>query len=56
MEGSKIKQCGCQSKGVAEGVMSASEFQDKHYGKGLRVHTVKRDGSANCTVCGSNKQ
>lgn len=52
---SRIKRCGCQSRGVAKGVMSASEYQDREYGKGLRVHTVKRDGSHNCTVCGSHK-
>ncbi len=52
---SRIKRCGCQSKGVAKGVMSASEYQDQEYGKGMRVHTVKRDGSHNCTVCGGNK-
>lgn len=50
-----VKRCGCESKGVKKGVMSASEYQDEEYGKGMRVHTVKRDGSHNCTVCGGNK-
>ncbi len=54
-QSSRIKRCGCQSKGVAPGVLSASAFQDEEYGKGMRVHTVKRDGSHNCTVCGSHK-
>ena len=33
------------------------EYQDKRYGKGMRVHnTCGRDGkSARCTVCGKNR-
>ena len=50
------KRCGCKSKGVAKGVESASDYQDKKYGKGIRVHTVKRNGGYVCTVCGSVKQ
>lgn len=48
---SRVKRCGCASKGVAKGVMSASEYQDEEYGKGFRVHTVKRNGEHVCTVC-----
>ena len=37
-----IKPCNCQS-----------EFQDNAYGKGLRVHSEKKEGKeAKCTICG----
>jgi len=39
-----IKTCTCKH-----------EFQDKKYGKGMRVHTVKVNGQAICTVCESVK-
>lgn len=43
-----IMQCSCKS-----------EFQDKTYGKGQRVHNVGQKSKANppmvCTVCGSKK-
>jgi hypothetical protein len=32
----------------------ASEFQDKHYGKGMRVFTCGPKKGAQCTVCGKN--
>lgn len=37
-----IKPCTCDSP-----------YQDKKYGKGLRVHNEKKDGGAVCTVCGA---
>ena len=41
-----VKPCNCESN-----------FQDKEYGKGKRIHTVSADGTkAHCTVCeGSGK-
>lgn len=33
--------CGCQS-----------EFQDKMYGKNIRVATINKTGHKSCTVCG----
>ena len=37
-----VKPCDCKH-----------EFQDKEYGKGMRVHSLGADGkSATCTVCG----
>ena len=44
---SEIKKCNCQS-----------EYQDKKYGPGMRVHNVGKKGgtkSAKCTVCGTIK-
>jgi len=35
-----IKHCKCKH-----------EFQDSVYGKGLRLHTVAKDGTHRCTVC-----
>lgn len=37
-----IKQCTCKN-----------EYQDKRYGKQMRVHTLggKKDDEARCTVC-----
>ena len=42
-----IKQCTCESK-----------FQDKQYGKNMRVHNkyLKDGGGYRCTVCGKEKQ
>lgn len=40
----KILKCSCRS-----------EFQDRKYGKGMRVHNPAKDGALikyNCTVCG----
>jgi len=49
METSKLLRCGCES-----------EFQDKEYGKGIRLHTVvtrpeKKSWRYTCTVCGGKK-
>lgn len=34
----------------------AHEFQDKVYGKGIRVHNPCKEGKAGrCTVCGNEK-
>ena len=45
-----IKYCDC--KGTP-----ASEFQDKTYGKGMRVHNEKLDGKGStCTCCGKEKK
>lgn len=30
-------------------------FQDRTYGKGLRVHVIGVKNGAKCTVCGSKK-
>lgn len=41
----EIKKCTCKSK-----------FQDKTYGKDLRVHNLGKDGKqAKCTVCGTKR-
>jgi hypothetical protein len=41
MASTVIKRCTCKN-----------EFQDERYGKGLRVHNVKKEGNkATCTVC-----
>ena len=39
----KIKECNCKS-----------EYQDKHYGQGKRVHN-ETDSGFRCTVCGVEK-
>lgn len=41
-----IKKCDCKS-----------EFQDKKYGKDMRVHNkyIKDSGGYRCTVCGKDK-
>ena len=42
----QIKPCTC--KGTP-----ASDFQDITYGKGMRVHSEKKEGKAfKCTCCG----
>jgi putative component of toxin-antitoxin plasmid stabilization module len=33
-----------------------SEFQDKAYGKGVRVHNEDKKGVPHCTVCGGDHQ
>lgn len=43
-----IKQCNC-----TEGI--AAQYQDRTYGKGLRVHNEMEKGGSTCTVCGSKK-
>lgn len=43
-----IKQCSC-----TEG--AGAQYQDKVYGKGLRVHNEMEKGGSTCTVCGSKK-
>lgn len=41
MSGTKVLKCKC-----------TSEFQDKVYGKGMRLHNVTEDKKkASCTVC-----
>lgn len=32
------------------------EFQDKTYGKDMRVHNRTKDGKARCTVCNQVKE
>jgi len=39
-EGCRILKCTCEH-----------EFQDKVYGKGMRVHNINKKGEAACTVC-----
>lgn len=41
-----IKKCNCKS-----------EFQDKKYGKDMRVHNkyIKENGGYRCTVCNKDK-
>jgi hypothetical protein len=41
--GSTVKACSCKS-----------DYQDRIYGKGMRLHTVTGKGSR-CTVCGKEK-
>jgi len=40
----KILKCTCKS-----------DYQDKKYGKGNRVHNIKNEG-CRCTVCGEDKK
>lgn len=45
-----IKQCTCKDG-------PAAQFQDKVYGKGLRLHNeMTKNRSFKCTVCGSIKK
>ncbi len=44
MSGTAIKKCSCEH-----------EFQDERYGKGLRVHNLKKEGKPVCTVCRKEK-
>lgn len=38
----EVRHCNCES-----------EFQDKLYGKGMRLHNIMGDGpKCRCTVCG----
>ena len=54
-----LKRCHCKRKMAGD----AADFQDKRYGKGIRVHnetTSKAigagpDGGWRCTVCGEVK-
>lgn len=41
MSGIKLAPCNCPSA-----------YQDKFYGKGVRVKNVGKDGKLVCTVCG----
>ena len=41
---SSIRRCTCDHK-----------FQDKRYGKGMRVHAIMANTNQRCTVCGSVK-
>lgn len=44
--GSTVKKCSC-----------SHEFQDKEYGKGMRLHSLSEDKKdAKCTVCGNIKK
>lgn len=37
-----VKKCTCENK-----------FQDKEYGKGMRLHNIREKANTNrCTVCG----
>lgn len=48
-----IQYCGCVGK-----PSHASEYQDKTYGKGMRLHTVsgsKTKVGYSCTVCGKER-
>lgn len=48
MAGNVIKKCGCKGN-----PSNSSEYQDKKYGKDMRVMTLSQKGdSASCTVCG----
>jgi hypothetical protein len=40
MSGTVIKPCSCKSV-----------YQDNMYGKGMRVHNIKKDKTETCTVC-----
>ena len=46
MSGTVIKQCRCTDG-------PSAQYQDKTYGKGLRLHNVMEKGGAKCTVCGA---
>ncbi len=48
MAGTTVKQCDCKGPGA--------EFQDKTYGKNMRLCNVSEDGKrSKCTVCGAKK-
>ena len=48
MAGTALKQCNCKGP--------AAEYQDKVYGKNLRLHNVSEDGKKFvCTVCGAKR-
>lgn len=38
------------------GKSCVSDYQDKLYGKGIRVHTTAKDGTHRCTVCGPSSR
>lgn len=44
MSNVQIKACACES-----------QYQDKMYGKNIRVHNVGKSGTLKCTVCGNKK-
>lgn len=44
MSAATIKLCKC-----------SNEFQDECFGRRMRVHNAKKDGSGTCTVCGDVK-
>jgi hypothetical protein len=49
MAGTTLKICNCKGPGA--------EFQERIYGKGMRLHNVKEDGKGSkCTVCGDKKK
>ena len=37
-----------------DGARCISEYQDKKYGRGMRVHNAKANGGRSCTVCGKD--
>jgi len=48
MAGTTVKTCNCTGP--------AAEFQDKLYGKNMRLVNLKEDGKGGkCTVCGAKK-
>jgi hypothetical protein len=49
-----IRHCGCNKN--SEGSEQGAKYQDKMYGKGMRVFTPDKAGSAcRCTVCGKKQ-
>jgi hypothetical protein len=46
MSGVDVKKCNCSGT-------QAAEYQDKQYGKGMRVMNKSMKGSYTCTVCGT---
>jgi len=37
---------------MVKACVCSHEYQDKKYGKGMRVHNPKKGGGSSCTVCG----
>ncbi len=46
MSGVDVKKCNCSGT-------PAAEFQDKQYGKGMRVMNMDAKKGYSCTVCGT---
>lgn len=46
--------CNCKADG--KGNTAGAEYQDKIYGKNMRIHTIGKDGKKFfCTVCSKEK-
>jgi hypothetical protein len=56
MEGQVIKTKAARYGTVIKPCSCSHEYQDRHYGEGMRVHNYAKKGEATrCTVCGVTK-